>query len=92
MAGIGASMAMESAAVLADELSRAGAAEIPLALANYQKRRRKRVEAAQDDSRKLARRMFASRGPMSWLRNRALRFMSLESLAKNIVKMLDEPI
>jgi 2-polyprenyl-6-methoxyphenol hydroxylase-like FAD-dependent oxidoreductase len=91
-AGIGASMAMESAAVLADELSRAGAAEIPLALANYEKRRRKRVEAAQDDSRKLARRMFASRGPMSWLRNRALRFVSLESFARNIVKMLDEPI
>lgn len=91
-AGIGASMAMESAAVLADELSRAGAAEIPLALANYERRRRKRVEAAQDDSRKLARWMFASRGPMSWLRNRAVRFMSLESLAKNIVKMLDEPI
>jgi 2-polyprenyl-6-methoxyphenol hydroxylase-like FAD-dependent oxidoreductase len=91
-AGIGASMAMESAAVLADELSRAGAAEIPLALANYEKRRRRRVEAAQDDSRKLARRMFASRGPMSWLRNRAVGFMSLDSLAKNIVKMLDEPI
>lgn len=91
-AGIGASMAMESAAVLADELSRTGAAEIPLALTNYERRRRKRVEAAQDDSRKLARRMFASRGPMSWLRNRAIRFMSLESLAKNIVKLLDEPI
>jgi 2-polyprenyl-6-methoxyphenol hydroxylase-like FAD-dependent oxidoreductase len=91
-AGIGASMAMESAAVLADELSRAGAAEIPNALANYERRRRKRVEAAQEDSRKLARWMFASRGPMSWLRNRALRFMTLESLAKNIVKMLDEPI
>jgi 2-polyprenyl-6-methoxyphenol hydroxylase-like FAD-dependent oxidoreductase len=91
-AGIGASMAMESAAVLADELSRAGAAEIPLALANYERRRRKRVEAAQDDSRKLAHRMFASRGPMSWLRNRKLRFMGLESLAENIVKMLDEPI
>jgi len=91
-AGIGASMAMESAAVLADELSRAGAAEIPLALANYQRRRRKRVEAAQDDSRNLARRMFASRGPMSWLRNRAMGFMSLESLAQNIFEMLDEPI
>lgn len=91
-AGIGASMAMESAAALADELSRAGAAEIPLALANYQKRRRKRVEAAQDDSRKLARWMFASRGPMSWLRNRAVRFVSLESFTRNIVKMLDEPI
>jgi len=91
-AGIGASMAMESAAVLADELSRAGARDVPLALANYEKRRRKRVEAAQDDSRKLARWMFASRGPRSWLRNRALRFMGLESLAGNIVKMHDEPI
>lgn len=91
-AGIGASMAMESAAVLADELSRTGARDVPLALASYEKRRRARVEAAQDDSRKLARWMFTSRGPRSWLRNRALRFMSLESLAGNITKMHDEPI
>lgn len=91
-AGVGASMAMESAAVLADELSRAGTRDVPLALASYVRRRRKRVELAQDDSRKLARWMFASRGPRSWLRNRALRFMSLESLAGNIVKMHDEPI
>jgi 2-polyprenyl-6-methoxyphenol hydroxylase-like FAD-dependent oxidoreductase len=91
-AGIGASMAMESAAVLADELSRAGPRDVPLALVSYEKRRRARVEAAQDDSRKLARWMFASRGPRSWLRNRALRFMSLESLAGNVVKMHDEPI
>ena len=41
-AGIGASMAMESAAVLADELSRAGAHDIPLALSFFEKRRRER--------------------------------------------------
>ena len=41
--GIGASMAMESAAVLADELSRAGADTIPHALRLYERRRLPRI-------------------------------------------------
>ncbi len=53
-AGIGASLAMESASVLAEELSRSDAAHVRDALAFYEARRRPRVEAAQDASRKLA--------------------------------------
>ena len=45
---------MESASVLADELSRSDAAHVRDALAFYEARRRPRVEAAQDASRKLA--------------------------------------
>lgn len=91
-AGIGASMAMESAAVLADELSRAGARDVPLALRFFEKRRRERVEKAQDDSRSLSRLMFMRSPVLAFGRNQAIRFMSLQGLAKDIVKMLGEPI
>jgi 2-polyprenyl-6-methoxyphenol hydroxylase-like FAD-dependent oxidoreductase len=91
-AGIGASMAMESAAVLGDELSRAGAHDIPLALTFFEKRRRARVEAAQNDSRKLSKLMFMKSRPLVWARNQAIRFAKLESLGSAIVKMLGEPI
>lgn len=57
-AGVGASNAMRAAAALADELSRADAASIPLALELYEKRCRARVEANQTNSRRLARVMF----------------------------------
>ena len=52
-AGVGASMAMESAAVLADELSRADAAHVPEALRLFVKRRRRRVDTIQAASRHL---------------------------------------
>ena len=91
-AGIGASMAMESASVLAEELARVNAREIPQALCFFEKRRRPRVEAAQNDSRKLSKLMFMRNPLAAWARNQAIRYMSLESLAKDIVKMLDEPI
>jgi 2-polyprenyl-6-methoxyphenol hydroxylase-like FAD-dependent oxidoreductase len=90
--GIGASMAMESAAVLADELSRANARSVPLALSFYERRRRARVEAAQDDSRKLSRMMFLRSPILSLARNQSVKMMSLKGLAKDIVKLLGEPI
>jgi len=53
-AGVGASMALESAAVMADELSRTNSRFVAKAFSLYEKRRRRRAELAQDDSRKLA--------------------------------------
>lgn len=91
-AGIGASMAMESAAVLADELSRADAKSVPLALRFYERRRRIRVEAAQTDSRKLSKLMFLRSPVLGFARNQSIKMMSLKSLAKDIVKMLGQPI
>ncbi len=91
-AGIGASMAMESASVLAEELARCDAAEVPRALAFFEARRRKRVEAAQDASRKLARIMFVKSRPLAWARNRAVGLMRTETLAAEIAKMFQEPI
>lgn len=91
-AGVGASMALESAAVMADELSRANAAMIPQALRLYEKRRRARVEAAQDDSRKLAAWMATDSAPLIWTRDYFLRHAHAESMIENIAKSLREPI
>lgn len=91
-AGIGASMALESAAVLDDILSRTGTAFIPHALGLFEKRRKARVERAQNDSRRLAKMMFVSSSAGAWFRNSVTKMMSAESLMKSIVKGFDEPI
>ncbi|HEX6681979.1 MAG TPA: NAD(P)/FAD-dependent oxidoreductase [Candidatus Limnocylindrales bacterium] len=91
-AGIGASMALESAAVLADELSRTDSIYLPNALELYQRRRRHRVEAAQTQSRRLARLMFLNSARLATLRNRALRFASMEQMVGPLIKDLRNPI
>lgn len=91
-AGIGASMALESAAVLNDILSRTSVEQIPQALLQFEKRRRRRVEGAQRDSRRLAKMMFVSSPMMAWMRNYFTKMMSIQSLVKSIVKGFDEPI
>jgi 2-polyprenyl-6-methoxyphenol hydroxylase-like FAD-dependent oxidoreductase len=91
-AGIGASMAMESAAVLADELSRADSEHLDYPLSFYEARRKRRVEAAQDDSRHMARMMFIDSTPIAWGRDQALKFYSLDQLVKQIAKIFDQPI
>ena len=91
-AGIGASMAMESAAVLADELSRTDTHFVEHALSLYVKRRRDRVERIQDDSRRLARTMFVKSPSIAHIRDLATKFYSLEGLAGSIAKAFDEPI
>lgn len=91
-AGIGASMAMESAAVLADELARTNARFVEQALSLYVKRRRKRVERIQDDSRRLARTMFVKSATIAHVRNLLTKFYSLERLAGSIAEAFDEPI
>ena len=91
-AGIGASMALESAAVLADELSRTDATYVPHALELYERRRRHRVEAAQTQSRRLARVMFLSSPRLASLRNRALPLASMEQMVAPLINALREPI
>lgn len=91
-AGIGASMAMESAAALNDELSRTNAAFVKQALTLYEKRHRQRVELAQDSSRQLGRMMFVKSSPLACLRNQLLRFYSLERLVSSIANLMEEPI
>jgi 2-polyprenyl-6-methoxyphenol hydroxylase-like FAD-dependent oxidoreductase len=91
-AGIGASMAMESAAVLADELSRADARTVEQALSLYVKRRRRRVEITQHDSRKLIRVMFIKSAAMARVRDFLTKFYTIEQLASGIAKAFGEPI
>jgi len=91
-AGVGASMALESAAVMADELSRTNARFLPHALALYEKRRKHRAEGAQNDSRKLAVWMTTESSPLVWTRDQFLKAATLESLASNITKSLAEPL
>jgi 2-polyprenyl-6-methoxyphenol hydroxylase-like FAD-dependent oxidoreductase len=91
-AGIGASMAMESAAALNDELSRTDNRFVEHALELYVKRRRQRVERIQSDSRKLSRLMFMSRASVAAIRNFALRFYTLEMLARDIARAFNDPI
>jgi len=92
LAKVGAAMAMESAAVLADELSRSGHDGIPAALAAFEKRRRARIETILADSRKLGRGLMVSPTPVSWFRRRAYGTMTGEDFARRMAGMLTEPI
>lgn len=91
-AGVGASMALESAAVMNDELSRTDARYLPGALERYEKRRKVRAEGFQEDSRKLASMMNVTSAPMAWGRDQLMKFYTLDMLAKTIAKSLAEPI
>jgi 2-polyprenyl-6-methoxyphenol hydroxylase-like FAD-dependent oxidoreductase len=88
----GASMAMESAAVLADELTRTDQYHLDWALLLYEKRRKPRVEAAQDDSRSLAKHMFVKSAVSSQIRNYMLRQHSIKSISESIDKSFQTPI
>lgn len=88
-AGVGASMAMLSAAALADELSRTDAAHLDYALRLYVRRNKQRVEAAQDNSRKLARMMLIESAPLAWGRDQLLRFYTLDQALKEIVEIME---
>lgn len=91
-AGVGASMALESAAVLDDELGRTDARFLAGALARYEMRRKPRAETFQDDSRRLASMMMIESVELSWGRDQLMKFYTLDMLAKNIAQSLAKPI
>jgi len=88
---LGTAMALESAAVLADALSRAGSRDIPHALTIYERRVRARVESAQTESRNLARHMFLARWPLS-LRSAAARFDALSRTSARAAALMNDRI
>ncbi len=88
-AGIGASMEMLSAAALADELSRADAAHVEYALRLYERRDRAKVEAAQDNSRRLAKLMMIESTPLAWGRDQLMKFYTLDRALKEIVGIME---
>lgn len=76
-AGVGASMAMESAAVLADELTRTDSVYVERALEHYTTRRRDRVDDVQDKSRQLGTfALFDHSSLLSVLRDEAVKLYS----------------
>jgi salicylate hydroxylase len=89
-AGIGAAMAMESAWVLGSLLGDATPDRVPDVLGRYQETQRPRVEAAQANSRQLARLMFLRSRTLSGLRNTVARFLPLRTALGPIVKLLQE--
>lgn len=91
-AGIGASMAMESAAVLADVLSRTDADGVERALGLYETRRRDRVESAQETSRDLGKLMFVESPALAWGRNQLVKHYPLERFVRSLAELMDEPI
>lgn len=88
-AGVGASMAMDSASSLVDELSRTDKKHIEYGIKLYIKRQKKRVETAQEDSRKLGKLMFVKSNLIAGIRDYAIRFYSIKQLAKNISKTIE---
>ncbi|MFC7375074.1 MULTISPECIES: FAD-dependent oxidoreductase [unclassified Brachybacterium] len=91
-AGIGASMALESAAALANELSRTDETYVAKALKLYERRRRRRVEGAQTQSRRLAKLMFVRSPVAAWARDQALRHATMEQVVGPLIKDLRRPI
>jgi 2-polyprenyl-6-methoxyphenol hydroxylase-like FAD-dependent oxidoreductase len=87
-AGVGASMAMDSAAALADELSRMEPGHLDYALDLYEKRQRDRVERAQRDSRRLGRIMFVRSTVLTALRDRVLPHYSLQRMLADLSKVM----
>ncbi len=90
-AGVGASAAMDSAAALADELSRAEADHLDYALELYERRQRPRVELAQKNSRALAHYMFVNRRATALARDQLARFYTLDRLLSDISKLMNAP-
>ena len=88
-AGIGASMAMLSAAALADELSRTDGARVPAALQLYQRRQQRKVVAAQKNSRTLAHLMMVKSPAVSWGREKLLHFYGPKRALGDIIKVMD---
>ena len=91
-AGIGASSALRSAAALADELSRADARLVPLAIDHYVDRTGKVIRGNQTDSRHLAKAMFVENGLATWGRDELLRHMPVTSMTKSILEAMRQPV
>jgi salicylate hydroxylase len=87
-AGIGAGTAMESAWVLAGLLAGAAPDGVPDVLGRHEQAQRPRVEAAQANSRQLARLMFLRSRTLSAARNTVARFLPLRAALRPIVELL----
>ncbi|MCC3764922.1 FAD-dependent monooxygenase [Glycomyces sp. TRM65418] len=89
-AGIGAGMAIESAAALARRLRDCTPDRVASVLHAHERSQRPRVEAAQQNSRQLARLMFNTGRAATVLRDTAARFVPLSAAIKPIRRLLED--
>lgn len=90
-AGIGAGMAMESAWMLARMLTHAPEVDLSALLAEYERVQKPRVEAAQGNSRALARLMFRRSRALAIAREWVMRTLSVTVALGPIVRLLQYP-
>ncbi len=88
-AGVGASMAMDSAATLADEISRMDKSHIEYGLNIYVHRQKNRAEKAQSDSRNMGKLMFINSKIKASIRDRFIPFYSLKRMLADLGKVMD---
>ncbi|WP_456273305.1 FAD-dependent oxidoreductase [Bacillus sp. AK031] len=91
-AGIGASMALESASVLNDELSRVNKDFVEQAIFLYTMRRRERIDKIQLNSRRLAKIMFTKNHLVSITRDFVTSMATEKQLFKEIGGKMNKPI
>lgn len=90
--GMGASMAMESAAVLAEELCRTDSSFMMACLRRYAARRRGRVDRIQARSRRVARLKLTDNGLITRVRDEAIRIMVDEPLLDTVDAVMAERV
>jgi len=91
-AGAGVSMAMESAAVIAEELCRADSKYIEHALKQYEVRRKPRVKKVQNQSRMMGKLVYSNSSILSTARDYFLKVYSNDLVYKYWDSMLKDPI
>jgi 2-polyprenyl-6-methoxyphenol hydroxylase-like FAD-dependent oxidoreductase len=91
-AGVGASSAMESAAVLADELLHAGPGDIPRMCETVTLRHRHRARELQEGSRQMASLMFLESPFLTFVRDAALKRLPVALELKRFSHALREPV
>ena len=88
----GASMALESAAVLAEELSRASEKLVPIALEYYVRRRKARSEFVQNQARAIMSFKLARSSRYARIRDTLVRFHDMRQLLGPKIGLLNQPI
>jgi 2-polyprenyl-6-methoxyphenol hydroxylase-like FAD-dependent oxidoreductase len=91
-AGAGVSMAMESAAVLAEELCRTDSVNLPHAFWQYELRRKSRVNKVQKQSRIMGKFIYTESGALSSIRDYMVRAYSSRQLFRYWDSMLKDPL
>ncbi len=91
-AGAGVSMAMESAAVLAEELCRTDSVNLPHAFWQYELRRKSRVNKVQKQSRIMGKFIYTESGALSSIRDYLVRAYSSRQLFRYWDSMLKDPL